>query len=215
MAPRRTSNSPKKQGARRRVRLSVEDRRRQLLDHGLRAFSERPYDSVSIDEIAEQAGVSRGLLFHYYPTKRDYYVAVLERAAEMLLHRTVEATVGDTPDERLAAGLRAYFRFVDDHGPTYATLLRGGVGSDPQVQELVERTRRRIIDAIREGLSPFVKNPDRPVLRTALRGWIGFVEAIALDWIDGRDLSCDELVEMAMRAVAVAIPEADAALRDE
>ncbi len=197
---------PKAPGA--RVRLSVADRRRQLLDLGLRAFADRSYDAVSIDEIAEQAGISRSLLFHYFASKHDYYAAVLGRAAEALLEQTV--TPGDGPPaERLAAGLHAYFRFVDQHAPTYATLLRGGVGFDPVVQELVETTRRRFVDTIREHIEPLIGGGDPARLRAALRGWIGLVEALALDWIEHRDLPVDEIVAMAIRGIAVTVPGAE------
>lgn len=203
---------PKRKRARPRVRLSVADRRRQLLELGQRAFTDRPYDEVSVDDIAAHAGVSRGLLFHYFPSKHDYYVAVLARAAEQLLEETVSAVDG-TPAERLDAGLRAYFRFVDERAETYATLLRGGVGSDPVVLELVERTRHRFIDTIRDHLEPLVGDARGPRLRAALRGWIGLVEAIALDWIEHRDLPRDELVAMAVQAIALVVPDAAAALR--
>ncbi len=199
-----------------RVRLSVADRRRQLLDLGLRAFADRSYDAVSIDEIAEQAGISRSLLFHYFASKHDYYVAVLGRAAEALLEQTV--TEGDGPPaERLEAGLHAYFRFVDQHAGAYATLLRGGVGFDPVVQELVESTRRRFVDTIREHIEPLIAGvaggADPPRLRAALRGWIGLVEALALDWIEHRDLPVAEIVAMAIGGIAVTIPGADQILR--
>lgn len=195
-----------------RQRLSVADRRRQLLDLGLQAFAGRSYDAVSIDEIAEQAGISRSLLFHYFASKHDYYVAVLGRAAEALLEQTV--TPGDgLPAERLEAGLHAYFRFVDQHAGTYATLLRGGVGFDPVVQELVEATRRRFVDTIREHIEPLIAvvpgGADPARLRAALRGWIGLVEALALDWIEHRDLPVAEIVAMAIRGIAVTIPGAD------
>jgi AcrR family transcriptional regulator len=186
-----------------RVRLSVDDRRRQLLELGMRAFTERAYDAVSTDEIAAQAGISRGLIFHYFPTKHDYYVAVLRGAADQLVQETVAESAGDVA-ERLAGGLRAYFRFVDEHALAYATLLRAG-GSDAEIQELVEATRRRFIDSIGGHIAPLVV-ADAGLLRAGLRGWIGLVEALALDWIDHRDLTQAALVGLATRAFALVVP---------
>jgi AcrR family transcriptional regulator len=197
----------------RRVRLSVDDRRQQLLELGLRAFTDRPYDEVAIDEIARQAGISRGLLFHYFPTKHGYYVAVLRVAADLLMAETVaaaEASANRSPAEQLAAGLDAYFRFVEERGATYATLLRAGVGSDTVVQELVEATRGRFVETIRGHLAPLAG--DARLVRAGLRGWIGLVEALALDWHDHRDLRRDELVALAVRGIALVVPQAAASL---
>ncbi|MGW2857715.1 helix-turn-helix domain-containing protein, partial [Streptomyces sp. NPDC001215] len=73
------------QGERTRRRLSTGERREQLLAVGARLFSENPYDEVWIEQVAEIAGVSRGLLYHYFPTKRDFFAAVVERAAAWVL----------------------------------------------------------------------------------------------------------------------------------
>ena len=152
---------------------------------------------------ADQAGISRGLIFHYFPTKHDYYVAVLRGAADQLVEQTVTDSAGDVA-ERLAAGLRAYFRFVEERALAYATLLRAG-GGDPDIQELVEATRRRFIDSIRGHIAPLVV-ADAALLRAGLRSWIGLVEALALDWIDHRDLTQEALVALATRAFALVVP---------
>ena len=210
------SSEPRKRRAPppKRVRLAVEDRRAQLLELGLRAFTSKAYDAVSIDDIAAKAGISRSLLFHYFPTKHAYYLAVLGHTAEQLLAVTLREGVGE-PAERLRAGLEAYFGFVEQHGKTYAALLRGGVGSDPLVQRLVERTRGRIVETIRDALAPVLPaSAEGPRLRAGLRGWIGLVEALALDWIDHRDLAREELVAAALRGVAFAVPGAESVFRE-
>lgn len=190
-----------------RVRLSVDERRQQLLELGMRAFSARSYDAVSIDEIAAEAGISRGLLFHYFRTKHDYYVAVQRVAAEQLVREAFALEEG-SPYERLVAGLDAYFRFVEARAAAYATLLRAGVGSDPVVNEIVESTRKEFIARIREQLDPALREgPRAHLVRAGLRGFIGTVEALALDWIEHRDLTREELVSLSVRAMALAVPE--------
>ena len=213
MGRARSTETRKRRTPPKRTRLTVEDRRAQLLALGLRAFSGKAYDAISVDDIAAQAGISRGLIFHYFPTKHAYYLAVLGHAAEQLLAVTVPESAVD-PTERLRAGLEAYFGFVERHGKTYAALLRGGVGSDPLVQRLVERTRGRIVETIRDALAPVLPtSAGGPHLRAGLRGWIGFVEALALDWIDHRDLTREEIVAAALRGIAVAVPGAEAIFR--
>src|SRR5580765_6635428 len=71
-----------------RARLEVDERRAQLVALGVELFAARSYDEVSIDELARAAGISKGLLYHYFPTKRDFYVATVEEGATQLLART-------------------------------------------------------------------------------------------------------------------------------
>ena len=66
-----------------RTRLSKEERRSQLLDLGVRLLSTRSLDELSIDLLAEEAGISRGLLYHYFGNKHDFHEAVVRRAQDL------------------------------------------------------------------------------------------------------------------------------------
>jgi AcrR family transcriptional regulator len=175
-----------------RSRLDVDERRAQLLALGLAMFSERSYDEVSIDELARAAGVSKGLLYHYFPTKRDLYIATLVRAAGQLLDETTLDRAGP-PDERLRRGLETYLDFVARHGKAYVALMRGGIGSDPEVAAILEETRATFATRILEDVPHEI---DKPLVRIALRGWIGFVEATSLSWVASRSVSRDALVAL-------------------
>ncbi len=175
-----------------RARLDVDERRAQLLALGLAMFSERSYDEVSIDDLARAAGVSKGLLYHYFPTKRDLYVAALGHAAGRLLDETTLDRAAP-PDERLRRGLETYLDFVAQHGKAYVALMRGGIGSDPEVAAIVEQTRSTFAARILEDVPHEI---DKPLVRIALRGWIGFVEATSLDWVKDRAVSRDALVAL-------------------
>jgi AcrR family transcriptional regulator len=187
--------------ARERARLQVDERRSQLLELGLQLFSDRSYDELSIDDIARAAGISKGLLYHYFPSKRDYYVEVVRRAAGQLLERTDVAVV-DVSEDALHAGLDAYLDFVEQHARSYTALVRGGVGSDPEVAALLEATRRTIAERIVSRLSA---DDPPPLLRAALRGWIGLVEAASLDWLDRRDVSREQLRALLAQMLLAAI----------
>src|SRR3954471_22311184 len=98
------------------MRLSPDERREQLVALGLDMLGRTPYDQVSIESIARAAGISKGLLYHYFPTKTDFVIAVLSRARDELQARmapdlTVEMTIG----ERLDAALDAFLDWVDEH----------------------------------------------------------------------------------------------------
>ena len=187
-----------------RARLELDERRTQLLALGVRFFSESPYDQVSVDAVARAAGISKGLLYHYFSTKRDFYVAALRAAAQQLIDAT--ATEPETPPLlRLQRGLDSYLAYVERCAAAYAALLRGGIGSDPAVAAIVEGTRQQFFFRMLEGLH--TERPE-PALRTALRGWIGMVEAISLDWLDHRDLTLtalrDLLIGMLLASLQVA-----------
>lgn len=190
-----------------RIRLGVDERRKRLLVLGLRLFSDRTYDEVSIDEIARAAGISKGLLYHYFPSKRDYYVEVVREAARELLAET--EPIGAADLDGLRRALDAYLDYADRHARAYSMLLRGGVGTDPEVLEIVEQTRQQFVRRCLEAIG--VADPP-PLLRTAIRGWIGFVEATSLDWLDHHDLRRDDLRELMAAALAQAIVAGGGAL---
>lgn len=182
-----------------RARLEVDARRAQLIALGLEQFSGRSYDEVSIEDVAHAAGISKGLLYHYFPTKRDYYVATLREAAGQLLART-ETPPTLAPLERLSAGIDVYLDYVEEHGPAYAALMRGGIGSDPEVAAILDGTRAAFIERL-VAESP-IASPSA-TLRMALRGWLGMVEATSLDWYVARPIARTVLRDL----LAAALPQ--------
>jgi AcrR family transcriptional regulator len=156
---------------------------------------------VSIDDVARAAGISKGLLYHYFPTKRDFYVATVREAAQQML-AIVYPDKALPPIERLARGIELYLDYVDAHRVAYAALLRSGVGADPEVARILDHTRGEFMRRILEGL-PVEKPPAK--VRTTLRGFIGFVEAASLDWVEHRDISRDELRDLLIDFLAGAL----------
>jgi len=189
-----------------RTRLDLDRRRRQLVEIGLELFSERAYDEIAIDDIAAQAGISKGLLYHYFPSKRDFYVAIIEEAGRELRERT-EPDPALSPPERLTASIDAYLTHVERYPRGHATLLRGGIGSDPEVRAIVDDHRRvnaqRILDAVAEAGGELT-----PAVRLAVRGWIGFVEAVTLEWVERREVSRDEVRTLLVQTLGWAVSSA-------
>jgi AcrR family transcriptional regulator len=184
--------------AARRARLSTDARRQQLVALGGEMFSERPFDDVSIDDIAVAAGISKGLLYHYFPSKRDFYVAVVRHSADEM-EAITETDPRLAPLERLSVGLDRYLDYVDTHARGYATVLRAGIGSDPEVAAIVERVRAAMARRILDDLGGEDTLP--PGVRIAVRGWVGFTEAAVLEWLEHRDLTRDELRDLLIRAL--------------
>lgn len=197
-APRTGPPPPPTPAARRpkastpRARLGTDERRAQLLGLGLDAFAARSYDEVSVDDIAQAAGVSKGLLYHYFPTKRDFYRAAIGDVARRLLDETA-ASDALPPAERLRLGLERYLAFAERHGLEYAALLRGGIGSDPDVNRVIEDTRAAFVERTLRGVQT---GEPTPLLRMSVRGWVGFVEATSLEWAERRDVAPAELLRL-------------------
>ncbi|MBX3246802.1 MAG: TetR/AcrR family transcriptional regulator [Myxococcales bacterium] len=180
-----------------RTRLQVEERRAQLLELALGLFADRTYEEISIDEIAKAAGISKGLLYHYFPSKKAFYLATVKAAAEELLAETDVAKDRPTgaPEDPLLIrrGYQAFLSYVERRRVAYAFLLRGGAAVDSEVRELVEDTKRRFVTRMLEKAGPLGSNPR---LRTVLRGVVGFVEAVSLDWLDHGDLDREQLADL-------------------
>jgi AcrR family transcriptional regulator len=170
--------------------MGVDERRQQLIGVALELFSRRSPDEVSIDEIASAAGISRPLVYHYFPGKLSLYEAALQRASDDLAGRFVEPREGPL-GARLLRVMHRFFDFVDDHGPGFAALMRGGpaVGSS---------TTNALVDGVRQAayvqmLSHLqVENPPAR-LELVIRSWISLVESTALIWLDGRRIPRGEL----------------------
>lgn len=175
-----------------RTRLQVDERRQQLLEVGMDLFSRRSFDELGIDDVARVAGVSKGLIYHYFESKRGFYIACLSTSAERLLEQTETAPDGD-PLAQLRAGLEAYLDYVEAHARAFVTLFRGGVGFDQQACNIIESARWRFVDRMRSRLQ---LDLDEALLRSALRGYIGFVESAVLDWVDRHEVERALLLEL-------------------
>lgn len=184
MAPVRAARATK-----RRVRLEQEERREQLLRGAAALFHARAYEDVSVDDVASAAGVSKALVFHYFASKRELFVAVIERAAAELVSdttRAAEPVAGEPPIERLRRGLDAYLAFAEAHADAYLALMRSAAGADPGLSAIVERTRELFAERLLESLPLASELARAPALRLVTRGYIGFVEAASLAWLAER-----------------------------
>jgi AcrR family transcriptional regulator len=164
------------------TRLDVDERRRRLLELGTELFARHGYEELSMARIAREAGISKALLYHYFPSKQAYFAATLEQAAAELAEAT-EPDPDRPPVEQLARSLDAFLAWVETHMGAYDKLIRS-VGAVPEVRELVERVRDETAERILAGLS----NAPTPELRAAVRGWLWFMDGAVLDWLEHRDI---------------------------
>ena len=181
-----------------RRRLAPTERRRALIATGFELLGRRNYQEVEVEDIAAAAGVSTGLLYHYFPSKRDFYVPVVREAADRLL------AVTDIDPElprrrRLAATMEAYVEYLQQYPAGFAAVHRGAIGADPAVRAIVEDYKRVQLERVLRDLG--LEPGEHPALELAVRGWQAFVVEVSLEWLDSRQLSPRELRDLFVEAM--------------
>lgn len=187
------------------TRLEVDERRAQLLAVAYRLFGQRPYEEVSVEDIAAASGVSRGLLYHYFPGKRALYVAIVREGVAQLLE-VMQPPAGLTLERQLRAVLNGYVEHILSQRHPYPMVLQAGPRSDPEVWAIVDGARATLAARILDSLPSSARH--RPAGALAVRGWIGYVESVCLRWLDEQDLPRPELVELLARPLAPILAQA-------
>ena len=165
-------------------------------------WAEKPYEDVFVEDIAARAGVSRALLYHYFPSKRDLYVAIFKRANTRLLARA-------NPDpqlplaHQLATGLEAHIQYFADHPFEAVAINRGALSDDPAIQAIITEelnvVGQRLIDKL------VAEGRPRDVTEIAVEGWLAFVRAACVKWVQSQKISRADLTEMCLRAFDCAL----------
>jgi AcrR family transcriptional regulator len=180
------------------TRLPVDERREQLLKLGAELFARHSFGELSMARIAREAGISKALLYHYFPSKRDFFVATLQDAAGEIARRT-QPDPELPPAAALSASLDAFLAWVEENEVAYRKLMESA-GSVPEVGELITQVRddtsARILDGLGVGADP------PPKLRAAAGAWLWFMDGAILDWLDHRDLERGELRDFLLESLA-------------
>jgi AcrR family transcriptional regulator len=182
--------------------LSPEERKTQLITLGVKMLGERAIEDISVSEIAAQAGISRGLLFHYFPTKQDFQLEVVRHANAELLARVVPDPTLSLFD-MLRDSVGRYIDYVSENRTSYLALLRGPTSSSPELVGLVEQTRRAIVDIILGQVPLSEQEREQPRLLLVVRGWVAFTEETTLSWLSEESVTRDELTELLVESLLV------------
>lgn len=179
-----------------------------MIEAAQRLFSTRTVDEVSVDDIAAESGASRALLYHYFASKQDLYVAALREAADELVAQvtSVDDEVVD-PLARLAVSLHAYIDYAAAHATGFMTLLRGGPGAaDGEVGAVVQSVRDALYTRLLTGLGA---SAPRPITAVTLRAWIAGVETGVLHWLEHPELDRAELEAYLVQALPALLDTAE------
>jgi AcrR family transcriptional regulator len=157
-------------------RMSAPDRRAQLVAIGLELLQTRPIHELALDEVAAAAGVSRTLVFHYFPSKGEYFAAVVASLGQRLLSDAPGDPEAPVP-ARLRAMVAGFLKFVRLHRGAYVTLVRGASGGEPLVLDILDEIRVALVELWLDAAEWPVRDE---LTRLAVRGWLGALEEVAL-----------------------------------
>lgn len=182
-----------------RTRLSPEARRQQLVEIGAKLFAERPFNDVWIEEVASAAGVSRGLVYHYFPNKRDFFSEIVRHS----LRRSYEISTPDpdVPPERwLIDGIDRIFSYAEENADAFRAVYTSRHQLDPEVLEAIRDGREMQLIRICEFVTP--GEPPSDTFRLAMEGWSAMLDAILLEWLDGKAPDRQKNVRIAAGSLA-------------
>jgi AcrR family transcriptional regulator len=177
-------------------------RRAELISIGRKLFSDTSYDALSMDDIARQAQVAKGLIYYYFQSKRGYYLAIVHDSVADLV--TFAASGLELqPVDRVHRTIDGYLRYAEHNQAAYRTIVSGGVGFDAEVQAIRDGVREAIVATIAEGA--YGRVDVSPLARMGLFAWVCGVEGATLDWIARPRLSRDVMRELLVKTLGGAM----------
>ena len=169
--------------ARKGVRLPRKARREQLLMSAQTIFVARGYHAAAMDEIAENAGVSKPVLYQHFPSKLDLYLALLEQSTEDLVRRVQRALDGTHDNQRrVRAAIEAYFAFVDDEAAAFRLVFESDLTNEPAVRTIIEGVDVRCAEAISHVIAADTGLPADQSMLVAM-GLLGMAQTAARYWL--------------------------------
>jgi AcrR family transcriptional regulator len=173
-------------------------RRAELIAIGRKLFADTSYDALSMDDIAKQAHVAKGLIYYYFQSKRGYYLAIIQDSVADLV--TYAASGLELPQvDRVHRTIDSYLRYAEHHQAAYRTIVSGGVGFDTEVHAVRDGVREAIVATIAEGA--YGRTDIAPLARVGLLAWLCSVEGATLDWIDRPELSRETMCELLVKTL--------------
>ncbi|MFI1833238.1 TetR/AcrR family transcriptional regulator [Streptomyces olivaceoviridis] len=177
-------------------------RRAELIAIGRKLFADTSYDALSMDDIARQAQVAKGLIYYYFRSKRGYYLAIIQDSVADLVTSAAGGVQLPAVD-RVHRTIDGYLRYAEQHQAAYRTIVSGGVGFDTEVHAIRDGVREAIVATIAEGA--YGRADISPVARMGLLSWVCSVEGAALDWIDHPRLSRETMCELLVKTLGGAL----------
>lgn len=177
--------------------------RRRLLDAAVEHFSARHFDDVATSDITETAGAARGLLFHYFGSKRGIYLEALQTAADRLNAANTPPPSDSPPGRQYREMLRAHLAYLSEHDGLALRLILGGSGGDQESWEIFEQSRWHTIEWVCHLLE---LDLSRPALRLMLRSCAGALDVATTYWLkDDRIFDIDAMIEVLVELLVTSL----------
>jgi AcrR family transcriptional regulator len=188
-------------GQEKRLRLSREARIQHILAVSQRLFSTHAYDTIAIEDIAAEAGMSKGLLYHYFASKRDLYLATLRHVLAQVLPFT-------EIHSDLHSGLSETLSMFEQYPGLAKMVLRAGIGVDAEVDALLTAYRQQQLDRVYHGLG---FSDSHPLVLLGLQGWLSLLEEVCMQWVLQPEVTREQVVlllEQSLQAILSAATSA-------
>ena len=108
----------------RRIRMTGQERRAQLLDIGRSVFAERGYEAASVEEIATRAKITKPIVYEHFSGKEGLYAVIVDREVQDLLHRITASLVGKHPRLLLEQAAYSFLTYIEDEPDGFRILVR-------------------------------------------------------------------------------------------
>ncbi len=180
-------------GERIQRRLTAAARRAQLIDVGRGVFARRGYEGTSVEEIAEQAKVSKPIIYEHFGGKEGLYAVVVDREMEYVVRRIAEAIATGSPRERVERAALAFLTYVKDHPDGFAVLAHGAPATAAAggMSSLLNDVAERVSDVFTSSFKDAGYDPKAaPIYAHAL---IGMVTSVGQWWTETRKPGVDEV----------------------
>ncbi|MFJ3305462.1 TetR/AcrR family transcriptional regulator [Streptomyces sp. NPDC086549] len=177
-------------------------RRAELITIGRKLFADTSYDALSMDDIARQAHVAKGLIYYYFQSKRGYYLAIIQDSVAGLVTFAASGLELAAVD-RVHRTIDSYLCYAEHHQAAFRTIVSGGVGFDTEVHSIRDGVREAIVATIAEGA--YGRSDIAPLARMGLLSWVCSVEGATLAWIDDPQLSRDTMRELLVKTLGGAL----------
>lgn len=187
------TNRPRARGTERSLA-----RRAELITIGRKLFADTSYDALSMDDIARQARVAKGLIYYYFQSKRGYYLAIIHDSVDDLITYAASGLELEQVD-RVHRTMDGYLRYAEHNQAAFRAIVSGGVGFDAEVHAIRDGVREAIVATVAEGA--YGRTDIAPLARMGLFSWVCSVEGATLDWIDRPQLSRDQLRELLVKTL--------------
>jgi AcrR family transcriptional regulator len=195
-------------------RLEPDARKEQIFSCATRLFGERPYSEVSTSDIAAEAGVARGLINHYFGTKRELYLAVIRRA--VTLPGMAPAAFPDGPvEERAAVAVSWFLDLVVSHGKMWITATSEGIGHDQEVEQILFDAERKSADRVLDAVGVPPDNRGRAKLNAILRAYAGMIKAAGREWLLRNTLDREQVHTLLHRSLVALLTDVFPTVLDE